>query len=200
MIHKKGLGILGVTWVAMALVSCADVEKVPISSVELDSRICAVDLGLSVMWGDRNLEAESTENSGLTCGWGDPTGTMKGDNDLAFGGPDAPQEISGTELDIVHVRLGGKWRLPTKAEVQELIDYCSWDRTYNYNNTYVSGYFIYGRNGNRLFMRNDYYWTGTLSDTDNEKACVLDLNNSSDPEILSYNRSRHLYIRPVCDY
>ena len=31
-------------------------------------------------------------------------------------------DIKGTEYDAAHVMLGGKWRLPTKAEVQELID------------------------------------------------------------------------------
>lgn len=35
-------------------------------------------------------------------------------------------DIKGTEYDAAHVMLGGKWRMPTKAEVQELIDstYC----------------------------------------------------------------------------
>lgn len=35
-------------------------------------------------------------------------------------------DIKGTEYDAAHVLLGGKWRMPTKAEVQELIDstYC----------------------------------------------------------------------------
>lgn len=34
-------------------------------------------------------------------------------------------EISGTQYDPVHKKYGGKWRMPTKAEMDELLEYCS---------------------------------------------------------------------------
>lgn len=39
-----------------------------------------------------------------------------------YGEPELPSEISGTDLDLVHVRLGNGWRLPTLAELKELTD------------------------------------------------------------------------------
>ena len=33
-----------------------------------------VDLGLSVLWADRNVGATSEFDPGIQCGWGDPTG------------------------------------------------------------------------------------------------------------------------------
>ena len=59
-------------------------------------------------------------------------------------------DIKGTEYDAAHVMLGGKWRMPTKAEVQELIDstFCT---------TWGAGH---GTNGN---MR---YGSGLIMDRD----------------------------------
>lgn len=82
----------------------------------------AIDLGLSIEWAATNLDASTQENFGGYYGWADPTGletTMdvldKSRNWVSdlYGGPEPPSEISGTELDIVHVRLGDGWRLPT---------------------------------------------------------------------------------------
>ncbi|MBR4593551.1 MAG: hypothetical protein IKO33_03100, partial [Bacteroidaceae bacterium] len=33
-----------------------------------------------------------------------------------------PENISGTEFDAAKKRLGGKWRIPTRAEIQELLN------------------------------------------------------------------------------
>ena len=34
-------------------------------------------------------------------------------------------EISGTQYDVAHVKWGGKWRMPTRAEVKELCNRCN---------------------------------------------------------------------------
>lgn len=39
-----------------------------------------------------------------------------------YGEPELPSEISGTELDLVHARLGDGWHFPTLAELKELTD------------------------------------------------------------------------------
>lgn len=142
----------------------------------------SVDLGLSVEWATANLDAAAPEEFGGYYGWADPTGletTMdvldKSRNWVShlYGGPEPPAEISGTELDIVHVRLGDGWRLPTLEELKELTA-CQhqWTRLNG-----VNGYEFTGRNGNKIFLpaggaRNGetvryagtvgYYWTGTL--------------------------------------
>lgn len=49
------------------------------------------------------------------------------------------------ETDAVRRKLDGKWRMPTAADFQELVDTCQWQwRKY--------GYLITGPNGNRLFL------------------------------------------------
>ncbi len=142
----------------------------------------SIDLGLSVQWATTNLDASAPEDFGGHYGWADPTGqetTMdvldKSRNWVSdlYGGPEPPSEISGTELDLVHVRLGNGWRLPTLDELEELTA-CQREWT-KFNG--VNGYEFTGKNGNKVFLpaggaRNSetvryagtvgYYWTGTL--------------------------------------
>lgn len=147
----------------------------------------ARDLGLSVDWAYTNLGASKPYEAGGYYGWADPTG-METSMDVfdtsqnwvseLYGGPQPPFSISGTSLDIAKEQLGDGWRLPTLAELQELMD-CK-HRWMKYNN--VSGYMFTGPNGNNIFLpaagcRNGeqmyyvgavgYYWTGTLSSDTN---------------------------------
>lgn len=142
----------------------------------------SIDLGLSVVWAATNLDASAPEDFGGYYGWADPTG-METPMDVLdksrnwvsdlYGGPEPSSEISGTELDIVHVRLGNGWRLPTLAELEELT---ACQREWTKLNG-VNGYEFIGENGNKLFLpaggaRNGetvryagtvgYYWAGTL--------------------------------------
>lgn len=141
-----------------------------------------VDMGLSVVWASENLDAGAPEDFGGHYGWADPTGaetsmdvfdsSRNWASDL-YGGPEPPSEISGTALDIAHLRLGNGWRLPTLAELDELTA-CPhlWTKLNG-----VNGYEFVGKNGNKIFLpaagaRNGetvryagtvgYYWTGTL--------------------------------------
>ena len=45
--------------------------------------------------------------------------------------------------------MGGSWRMPTKEEIQELIDNCSWEWM-DINGIY--GYRVIGLNGNFIFL------------------------------------------------
>lgn len=51
--------------------------------------------------------------------------------------------------DAAHVNWGGSWRMPTKAELEELRTKCTW--TWGSQNG-VKGYTIVGPNGNSLFL------------------------------------------------
>lgn len=128
-----------------------------------------VDLGLSVKWSSWNVGASSVEEYGGLYGWGDPTGTATGSGP----GVSAGGEISGTEYDIAHVKWGDSWRMPTKAEMEELINKCT--RTAVTRNG-ISGMEFTGPNGNSIFLPNggsrtgttiesqginSFYWTGT---------------------------------------
>lgn len=79
--------------------------------------IKAIDLGLSVKWGDRDLGSESIEDYGGLYVWGDPSGTRL----LADTDGITSSNISGSKYDIATKTLGKGWRLPTKSELEELI-------------------------------------------------------------------------------
>ena len=57
--------------------------------------------------------------------WGDPSGTAQ---PFEFS-PPSVSSISGTQYDIVRQHWGGGWRIPTRAEINELYSYCSFTKT-----------------------------------------------------------------------
>lgn len=57
--------------------------------------------------------------------------------------------LCGTDKDVAHVKWGGSWRMPTYAELNELVDHCDWRWT---NIDGVNGYQVTGPNGNSIFM------------------------------------------------
>lgn len=127
-----------------------------------------VDLGLSVKWASFNVGASKPEEHGGYYQWGgliDVTNTniyldwnncpfhTGYDQDTGwtkyvwlvessfwsgYGSPDN-KTVLDPEDDVAHVMLGGKWRMPTCAELDELIDKCKWSWTDNYHGTGVPG-------------------------------------------------------------
>lgn len=85
----------------------------------------AVDLGLSVKWSSYNYGASSVTAKGGYYMWGDPSGTAQ---PFEFS-PPSVSSISGTQYDIVRQHWGGGWRIPTRAEINELYSYCSFTMT-----------------------------------------------------------------------
>lgn len=80
---------------------------------------------------------------------------------------DIGTEISGTEYDVVHARIGGKWRMPSKADVEELITNCDASNWGN-NGKYYG--LVKAPNGNMLQMDAlSPYWCGTATGN-NDKA------------------------------
>lgn len=131
---------------------CNDGGDDPISQ-----KIIAVDLGLSVKWGNMNLGADSPSTCGGYYGWGDITGKLKSRyyRDYAVG--NTSTNIAGnTKYDLVASRLGDKWKLPTQAQFDELKQ-CTWTFTRDYNGSGIGGYIINGKpgsgkEGNSIFM------------------------------------------------
>lgn len=135
----------------------------------------AVDLGLSVKWASWNVGASVPEGYGGLYGWADPTGEKRTTEFNDYPSETPPEDISGTEYDIAHVQWGESWRLPTQAEVQELVENCTWEWT-EVNG--INGRRATAPNGNSVFfpaaasrigeeMSNQVgqrgcYWTGTL--------------------------------------
>lgn len=93
--------------------------------------ILAYDLGLSVNWGNRNIGAASPEYAGPQFAWGElePRTYYRQQDYRWFSESgytkycqqDKQRQLS-LDDDIAHQMLGGKWRMPTKAEIEELIN------------------------------------------------------------------------------
>ena len=139
-----------------------------------------VDLDVSVLWADRNVGSYSPEVAGHYYSWGEIE-AKKVYDDMTFTGANEMDLIGGTDYDVAHVKWGGKWRMPTRAEFQELIDECEWEWTQIEG---VWGYKVTSFNDQELFFpaggfRADdllkdasggtppaggYYWTSERSD------------------------------------
>lgn len=113
-----------------------------------------VDLGLSVKWATMNVGAESVTDRGLYFAWGETTGHAFGSgykfsldnyawyNDGVTGkytkykydGSSWDYEELASEDDAAAKNWGGVWRIPTRAEWEELLneDNCTWTWTTDY--------------------------------------------------------------------
>lgn len=121
----------------------------------------AVDLGLSVLWANCNLGAQSPEEYGGYFGWGDPTGTLWDGNGIYrqagafvwytnnYGGMTPPTEISGTSLDVVTAHWGNSWRTPNVYEAYELSTKCEWKR---HSQDGRNWYEVIGPNGKSIII------------------------------------------------
>lgn len=112
----------------------------------------AVDLGLSVKWAPYNLGAFSDGSLGIYLCWGEYAEkyythryNYKYYDPITDSYQDLGESICGTQYDCATRCWGEDWRLPTAAEMQELIDRCTWTR---------SGYnvIITGPNGNHITL------------------------------------------------
>ena len=98
------------------------------------------------MWRGWNLGATKPEEYGRYFGWGDVVGQTWNGSSWSGGGfasyPEYEVEPDGNlkpAYDAAHVILGGKWRMPTQMEQQELIDNCNCEWTDNFAGTGVCG-------------------------------------------------------------
>lgn len=111
-----------------------------------------VDLGLAsgTKWATCNIGAFSPEEYGNYYAWGETSrkSNYNPDTSITYGEPF--DEISSSpQYDAARVNWGGSWRMPTKAECEELLNNCRW--TYETKND-VNGYCITGLNGNSIFL------------------------------------------------
>ena len=180
--------------------------------------IHAVDLGLSVKWACCNVGANSPEEYGGYFAWGetevknyyedpsykwliDSIGEM-----IKYNEADGKTTLD-PEDDAAQVLWGDGWRMPTQAELQELMDHCTW--TWTIVNG-VKGYKVSG-NGNSIFLpaAGSYnnislmnqgdrgcYLSSTLFSEDIELECCLGFNKNAYYSINDYRCKGHT-IRPV---
>lgn len=173
----------------------------------------AVDLGLSVKWATTNVGASSPGDYGDYYAWGETETKSTYNWDTYF---DSNYEKYATNKktkldqddDVAHVKWGGSWRMPTKAEQDELREKCAWVwTTYGGHN----GYVVVGSTGNAIFLpaagfRNvssfsagsfGYYWSSSLYEGLSDFAYELYFGSGYVLRSLNgrnYGRS----VRPVC--
>jgi hypothetical protein len=175
---------------------------------EADSHMYA-DLGLSVMWATCNIGALEPEDLGDTYAWGETKPNNNPDNNKCATYKKSISNISGKgDLDAARRAWGGWWRMPTKNEIEELIDRCTWQLTKVYD---IIGYKVIGPNGNSIFLpiynedEDDTetnccdLWSGT-PDTEEDNTGAFGLYIDSNTQLISwYDRCSTLRIRPVRD-
>ena len=148
----------------------------------------AVDLGLSVKWSSFNYGASSVTSTGGYYMWGDPNGT----GEPIFFTPPSVNSISGTQYDIVRRNWGGSWRIPTRAEINELYSNCTWTKT-TLNG--VSVLKVTGRNGASIYLPFTGYGmpddgpVGTVTVSDGGNAYMMSAESYGD----SYGRFVYVF-------
>lgn len=120
-----------------------------------------VDLGLpsGLKWATCNVGAKTPEASGNYYAWGEikPKDEYYDNNSVTYG--KQMDDISGNaQYDAATANWGGAWRMPTKAEMEELKNKCIWEWT---KQNGVKGYKVTGPNGNSIFLPAVGYFSGT---------------------------------------
>lgn len=129
-----------------------------------------VDLGLpsGTLWATCNVGASKPEEYGNRYFWGEVipqegyvnphectykysmysglVGLTKYTTNIyqtASGMKPDDKTVLESEDDVAHVNWGGKWKMPTKAQFEEIRSQCFMVETYNYNNSKVWGCIIF---------------------------------------------------------
>jgi hypothetical protein len=181
-----------------------------------------VDLGLSVKWATFNVGASKPEDYGDYFAWGETETKDKyswatykwcdgtSTNMTKYNTEDGKTTLEPAD-DAAQVHWGGKWRMPSKEEVDELTQQCNWIWT-THNN--VNGYKVTGPNGNSIFLpaagykgagptypagEDGLYWTSTLEK--GHYSYLIVLHDDAPPTEASTKGTRcfGFAIRPVYD-
>ena len=120
-----------------------------------------VDLGLPSgnKWATCNVGASSPEGYGNYYAWGEisPKAEYTWENSVTCGEPMG--DMSGNpQYDAAAANWGGGWRMPTRDEMQELVDNCEWEWT-QING--VNGARVVGPNGHCIFLPSAGYLNGS---------------------------------------
>ncbi len=185
----------------------------------------SVDLGLSVQWATCNVGATKPEAVGSRFAWGETdtktsyswsnytygksyNAMTKYCDDSDYGTVDNKTVLDAAD-DVATKNCGEGWRMPTKAEWEELRTKCTWKWVDNYNSTQVSGYTVMGANGKSIFLpvtgfgyadktqQTDigFYWSSSLHTTPSD-AYYVQFSSTS----VAMNNNFRFYgqaVRPV---
>lgn len=136
-------------------------QRIREEKVELRKKqLTPIDLGLSVMWAQCNVGANSMTNSGKFYAWGEIKEHYRFTKGLQ-GEASRIGDISGNpQYDIARSEMGNGWRMPTLKEGLELVEKCTWEKVNSYGK---QGYDVIGPNGNRIFLPKTGMLTSLMS-------------------------------------
>ena len=182
-----------------------------------------VDLGLSVKWATFNVGASKPEDYGDYFAWGETETKDKyswatykwcdgtSTNMTKYNTEDRKTILEPAD-DVAQVHWGGKWRMPTKEEIEELIDNCTWSESIQNG---VKGYVVTSKHtGNSIFFpysgyfnhdnsatlqgEKTLFYTWSAEHSDNTRG--YDIHNRAGAILLEQNTRRCGFpIRPVYD-
>lgn len=152
-----------------------------------------------------------TDKDGFEVVTGEKQGYTKyvADDKYGYDGFRDDKTTLGLEDDAANANWGGEWRMPTKAEQDELREKCSWQWCALNN---VWGYKVVGPNDNYIFLpaagcryngsldlagSDGYYWSSSLGESNSGSAYYLSFYSSSVDWSCSY-RYGGQSVRPVC--
>ena len=173
-----------------------------------------VNLGLpsGLYWATCNVGAETETDYGNYYAWGETTtkSSYTSDNSTWCGrlhsGDLTPSEDAAT------ANWGKGTRMPTRDEMEELINNCTWEWQKNYNNTSVNGYLVTGSNSQSVFFpaagsrRGPYlhvagsygdYWTSSPY-SDDDRSYYLNFYSGDVYSNYDYERGDGRSVRAVC--
>ena len=191
---------------------------------EQEEKLEFVDLGLSVKWASKNLGALTAERPGQLVSWGELAKKNHYYFDeyeyynSRFSCKDIGSDISGTQYDAAYSQSGGRYRMPTRAEMQELLDRCT---ITNEIVNGIDGFRVKGPNGKSIFMpasgfreyssyifasddtkdnKCGFYWTSEpYNSNTSTNAYSLIIGNDGTRSIADFYRYKGLAIRAVMD-
>ncbi|MCR5325224.1 MAG: hypothetical protein K6E37_00560 [Bacteroidales bacterium] len=190
-----------------------------------------VDLGLpsGTKWAKWNVGANKPEEYGEYFAWGETeansdydwstykycngskTTLTKYNTSIEYGSVVDYKSVLDPEDDAASANWGEQWRTPTRAELTELHDSCTWTWTDNYNGTGIAGQVVTGSNGNFIFLpasglrsgtelfnvgSGSTFWASSI-DVDSPVSAWLIAFNSSGARVYGNYRGAGFSIRPV---
>lgn len=206
---------------------------VPKGAVDLGIEMTREDgTKYKLYWAECNIGAGKPEDYGNYYAWGELetkevftwenyrfriSGTYWGNvilskyNTQAISGSVDNNTVLDPEDDVAHVKLGGKWRIPTLAELSELSNKCTGEWT-QLNG--VNGYKVIGPNENSIFLPAagnsyelgtinqglcSYYWSSDISTAYPTSAYNMGVDSSGKPFFGGSQRYEGRSIRPVTE-
>ena len=177
-----------------------------------------IDLGLpsGTKWACCNVGANKPEDYGGYYAWGETEtkSTYIPKTCIHYDGTketyrNLGSDIAGTQYDVAHVKWGGSWVMPSKEQMKELLENCTYKWTINNG---VKGGIFTGKNGCSIFLpATGYYWEGGYCDAGREGSYLSSTQNLSHINIVyglsfiwnraywfeNHSRSSGSTVRPV---